>query len=185
MTMEVGGEVETFRCVEPKPKVKEVSSNSELKCQAIQIEDVGHLSEEIRHREEMISESTRRVEENETCVGARNLSDIAISCFWYRDTSNSIKCEGLRNKAYRDIHPGYRDTHVGPAVVPIVLEFYSNLKISKCDQVYVRNASMDFSPEAICEYYVIPCYEEDDLSSLNLTHFTNLDIDAILNYLTE
>ncbi|KAK5785312.1 hypothetical protein PVK06_039884 [Gossypium arboreum] len=37
MTMEVGGEVETIRCVEPTPKVKEVSPNSELECQAVQV----------------------------------------------------------------------------------------------------------------------------------------------------
>ncbi|KAK5771199.1 hypothetical protein PVK06_047383 [Gossypium arboreum] len=36
MTMEVGGVEEIFRCVKPEPKVKEMSVNNELACQAVQ-----------------------------------------------------------------------------------------------------------------------------------------------------
>ncbi|PPR86235.1 hypothetical protein GOBAR_AA34458 [Gossypium barbadense] len=80
MTMEVCGEVENFKCVELKPKVKEVSLNSELECQAVQFkfEDARHPSEEMRYCEETISESTCTTEENETFVGARNLVQASL-----------------------------------------------------------------------------------------------------------
>ncbi|TYH34066.1 hypothetical protein ES332_D13G103500v1 [Gossypium tomentosum] len=70
-----------------------------------------------------------------------------------------------------------------PAIVLVVLEFYSNLKFFERNRVYVRQASIDISPEAICKDYGILCYEEDDMPSLYLNHFTNIDTDAILNYL--
>lgn len=37
MTIEVNGEVETFKCVESEPKMKKVSPNRELECQAVQV----------------------------------------------------------------------------------------------------------------------------------------------------
>lgn len=72
-----------------------------------------------------------------------------------------------------------------PIVVLVVLEFYSNLKITTRNRVYVKHANVEISPTAICEYYGVSFYDEDELSSINLNCFTNLDMDAILNYLTE
>ncbi|KAH1091926.1 hypothetical protein J1N35_019183 [Gossypium stocksii] len=49
------------------------------------------------------------------------------------------------------------------AVILVVLEFYSNLKVAESYRVYIRNQVVNISPEEIYEYYDIPFYENDDI----------------------
>lgn len=65
-------------------------------------------------------------------------------------------------------------------MIPIVLKVSSNFS-----QVYVRRFNVGISPLAIFEYYDVSYYEENDMSSLDLNLFTNIDMDVILQYLTE
>ncbi|MBA0568181.1 hypothetical protein Golob_005690, partial [Gossypium lobatum] len=44
---------------------------------------------------------------------------------------------------------------------------------------------VDISSSSIYEYYGIPFYNTDALLSIDLHFFSNVDLDAILNYLTE
>ncbi|MBA0793071.1 hypothetical protein Gohar_017504 [Gossypium harknessii] len=53
-----------------------------------------------------------------------------------------------------------------PTIVPVILDFYSNLKNFEHNRVYVKYASVDISSLAIFKYYGVLRYEEDDLSSL-------------------
>ncbi|KAH1040049.1 hypothetical protein J1N35_041792 [Gossypium stocksii] len=55
-----------------------------------------------------------------------------------------------------------------PILIPIVLEFYSNLEIARQAWVYAKHANVDICAFAICYYYGILFYEEDDLLSLDL-----------------
>lgn len=44
------------------------------------------------------------------------------------------------------------------AFIPILLEFYSNLKYMKSDRVIGRNKKVDTSPNAICKRYGVPMF---------------------------
>ncbi|KAK5818897.1 hypothetical protein PVK06_023847 [Gossypium arboreum] len=70
-------------------------------------------------------------------------------------------------------------------VIPIVLEFYANLKVYNRDNVLVRNSKFDIYPNAICEHYGVPWNKKDIINEIDLEFYKNVDIDAILNYLTK
>ncbi|KAK5824911.1 hypothetical protein PVK06_019699 [Gossypium arboreum] len=50
---------------------------------------------------------------------------------------------------------------------------------------YLSWADVDISSSSIYEYYGVPFCNMDDLSSVDLYFFSNVDMDAILNYLME
>ncbi|MBA0872932.1 hypothetical protein Goshw_023668 [Gossypium schwendimanii] len=58
-----------------------------------------------------------------------------------------------------------------PTIIPVVLEFYSNLKLATHDRVYVKRKCIDVSLATICEYCGMSSYEEEDLSPLDLTFY--------------
>ncbi|MBA0640311.1 hypothetical protein Goklo_023263 [Gossypium klotzschianum] len=67
----------------------------------------------------------------------------------------------------------------------MALEFYSNLKFSERDRVYVKNREVDIFHTEICEYYGVPFCENDDIELLDLTHYRDVDMYVIMNYLAE
>ncbi|MBA0579266.1 hypothetical protein Gorai_021527 [Gossypium raimondii] len=64
-----------------------------------------------------------------------------------------------------------------PTVIPVVMEFYSNLKFGERDRVYVKNLEVDIFHTKICEYHGVPFYENDDIELLDLTHYRDVDIE--------
>lgn len=71
---------------------------------------------------------------------------------------------------------------ITPIIIPVVLDFYSNLKFYKKNKLYVRHKKVNMSPKAISEYYGIPYYENDDLFAVNLDKFENVDMDIVLAF---
>ncbi|KAK5845893.1 hypothetical protein PVK06_002135 [Gossypium arboreum] len=72
-----------------------------------------------------------------------------------------------------------------PNVISVILEFHSSLKFSKKHKVFVWNKKVDISSHAISDYYGVPHYESDEFSTLDLEKFNNVNMDAILAYLSE
>ncbi|KAH1122410.1 hypothetical protein J1N35_005570 [Gossypium stocksii] len=140
--------------------------------------DARHLSEEMRHYGKATSESTRRSEEDETCVGhpfilKRGFDPSPLHC---KEVWNIFRFHRWMNFAF---------VSTTPSVIPVVLKFYSNLKISNKNKVYVRHKVVNISLHAIINYYGVPHYERDEFSDMDFDKFNNVDMDAILAYLTE
>ncbi|KAH1122216.1 hypothetical protein J1N35_005376 [Gossypium stocksii] len=66
-----------------------------------------------------------------------------------------------------------------PIVIPVILEFYSNLNFFEKHKVFVRNKKVDISSHVVSDYYGVPYYESDELSTLDLDKFNNINIDTI------
>ncbi|MBA0733151.1 hypothetical protein Gogos_017190 [Gossypium gossypioides] len=74
------------------------------------------------------------------------------------------------------------------AVVPIVQEFYASLR----DQEFRstkghiwETVHVEVTPRIICDFYNSPCYEKDFIDEIDLEYFQDIDVDNIINFLTE
>ncbi|MBA0736632.1 hypothetical protein Gogos_010163, partial [Gossypium gossypioides] len=67
-------------------------------------------------------------------------------------------------------------------VIPIVLEFYANLKVYNGNCEPVRGLEIDISPSTISEHYGILWYQQDDIEMMDLEFYKNVDMDTLLAY---
>lgn len=74
---------------------------------------------------------------------------------------------------------------ITPSVVPVGLWFYSNLKFSKKINYMFKKKVINISSKVITNYYGVLHYERDQLSNIDLHKFNNIDMDAMLAYLTK
>ncbi|MBA0879828.1 hypothetical protein Goshw_029635, partial [Gossypium schwendimanii] len=78
-------------------------------------------------------------------------------------------------------------------VVPMAQEFYVSLRDHESrntkgrmwDMVLVRGQKVQVTPQIICYFYNALYHKNDFIDETNLEYFKDIDMDSIINFLTE